>query len=266
MSRCAAATPTMRRSTSMCAQCRLVVRCCCDALSGPAAAVTNPCRQSVKFARRQLLKRHAPQHREHVQLDVAPVGVVGALVELALLDRQPPPGEVLTEAQPLRRDRSALVAPLHQIGDELLGIATARPCRHPLPLLLARAGVDSAIDDRRDRPRPDAGENTKITCHRIRSPSTGSFEDASRTTHIPLRTTPSQPSASRPSRSGRQPGRRTVEDLSSQDQPDAGSAPRRRWSPRSRAEASPHGYRGDPSVGLVVLRSETVPVADTPGP
>lgn len=43
--------------------------------------------QPVEITGGQLLRRHPPQHREHVQVEVAPVRVEGPLAELALLDR-----------------------------------------------------------------------------------------------------------------------------------------------------------------------------------
>src|SRR5690606_30237363 len=83
----------------------------------------------------------------HVQVDVAPVRVVGAGPNPGLLDRQPPLGEVLPEVELLGGHRYAVVTTLDLLGEELLGVAAPGARRDPGPALLASPRIDAVVDD-----------------------------------------------------------------------------------------------------------------------
>ena len=105
-------------------------------------------RRASRSSAVSLSSGQSPERRDDVQVDVAPVRVVGARPDLRLLDRQPPLDEVDAERRLVGRHRLAVLAALHQLGDELLGVALAGTGLDPPALLLAGRRIDAVVDHR----------------------------------------------------------------------------------------------------------------------
>ena len=103
--------------------------------------------ENVEIVGCQPLDRSTAERRQHVEVDIAPVRVVGAGTHPRLLDRQPPIGEVLPEGELLGRHRHAVVAALDLLGEHLLGVAAPGPRGDPRPALPAGPRIDAVVDD-----------------------------------------------------------------------------------------------------------------------
>lgn len=98
--------------------------------------------EQVDVLGRELVERPAA-----VQVDVAPVGVVGARPHPRLLDRQPPLREVLGDGELVGRDRLTHVLTTDQVRQDPFGAVPPHPRGDPPAALLAGPRVDAVVDD-----------------------------------------------------------------------------------------------------------------------
>ena len=81
--------------------------------------------EPVEVLRRKALERDVAEEREHMEANVALVGVERARPELRPLPGQPLLGEIEPEGDLLGGPVVAVVVPLDEFGDEPLGVALA---------------------------------------------------------------------------------------------------------------------------------------------
>lgn len=102
--------------------------------------------KAVEMTGGDLLELDATEHWEHVKLEVAPVGVPGAVLHLRHHHRQPLVPCKFGQAESMRGDVSLLLQGLHEFAEPALSVSTSPEAAVPL-LLPAPPIIATNIDD-----------------------------------------------------------------------------------------------------------------------